>query len=303
MKSVASISWGNGSAGIPLGVSGDGRVVLLRDTRAGYRTTVLVDRVTGQTRAVPFGGVFSDDARRITALPVIADLGAGLIYEYPVSALVPAGWQITQTLDTSADGRIVAFEAVFTAENIRDLFVIDTATGVVTRPSRSVNPSASGGAAGASVTPDGRYVVWAYAADRGACGEARCGEIWRLDRQTGEHLLVSTNAFGEESVGRDHSPSISADGTRIVWVGQRNANLGTFADGSQFGGRVYAKDLVNGGVIDAGAFADGGGPQISDDGQRVLRSRRSRQTTISKRGWSISPHGGCSWAGTARRPA
>ena len=125
----------------------------------------------------------------------------------------------------SADGRFVVFES--TASNLvsddfntsRDIFLRDRWTGTTAR----VNLSKTGGDAWGeswdpSITPDGRYVVFASSAGN-LVPDDHNGErdVFVRDIQIGQTFRVSVDMNGLDANGDSYSPSISDDGTRVAF--------------------------------------------------------------------------------------
>lgn len=124
----------------------------------------------------------------------------------------------------SDDGRYIVFDsdaanlAATPTHGRRQIYLRDRAAGATTLLSRF-----SGGAASAQdsqnarLSADGRYVVFdTYAAfdDSDDNGDL---DVYRLDRQAGTFVLISTSADGRIGNNSSHEPQISADGSSVAF--------------------------------------------------------------------------------------
>lgn len=125
----------------------------------------------------------------------------------------------------SADGRFVVFESSATTlvpddTNYRqDIFVHDLQTGTTERVSvpDGREGEANSSSANASISADGRYVVFESTATNLVPGlEKRDTRIFIHDRTTGTTELASVNTYGEPAGGA-HTPVISGDGRYVVF--------------------------------------------------------------------------------------
>lgn len=140
---------------------------------------------------------------------------------------------------------------------------------------RSGEPS-FGNAVGASISANGRYVVYTSRFLRVVGMErSEWNQILRYDRKTRESVLVSVTPDGE--AGGDHSfdAAMSADGRVVVF----STNAGDLLPGSPPLGPsvVVARDIDTGETslvsqTPEGNFPDGGSyePMVSDDGSLVI---------------------------------
>jgi hypothetical protein len=138
----------------------------------------------------------------------------------------------SQNPSISANGRYVAFESY--ANNLDsadanpldagvDVYVYDRDTDTVELISRQSNGGVKGNSVSAwtSINADGRYVAFGSAASNLISGQttnALGGQIYVYDRQTHTHHLMSENASGIDGNNSSYYPSISADGTRVVFT-------------------------------------------------------------------------------------
>ncbi|MEZ5183007.1 MAG: hypothetical protein R2702_14215 [Acidimicrobiales bacterium] len=172
-------------------------------------------------------------------------------------------------------GRVIAFESSATdllpGGNAAGLFVRDLQTGTIERIGVGYNPD---------LTPDARYLVYADS----VYGP---GEVRRLDRQTGETIVVSVRPDGEPS-RTDNSdvynlnPSISDDGRYVAWESWSPDLVPGVV-----GWNVFARDLATGSTELVSRAADGGRanetshtPAISGDGRFVAFSSWASNLTV-----------------------
>jgi Tol biopolymer transport system component len=125
----------------------------------------------------------------------------------------------------SADGQFVAFSSDASNldegddNNRTDIFVRDRAAGTTTRVSKSAaGESANGPSQFASISGDGRFVVFQSAAsnlvDDDTNGKT---DIFVVDRTDGSVKRVSLTTGGEQADGDSNFPQISADGGTVVF--------------------------------------------------------------------------------------
>lgn len=194
----------------------------------------------------------------------------------------------------SGDGRFVAFES--TAGNLvpgdtnqcqsatptcNDVFVRDRLLGTTERVSvTSSGEQADGASSSASISTDGRYVVFTSDAPD-LMGPAAQGQspppaqVFRHDRETGETLLVSESKDGGPSNGQASSPAVSAGGRYVAFSSLASDLVGDDTNGDR---DVFVRDMASGTTERINLRAGGhqtldgfgaGSPTISDDGGRV----------------------------------
>ena len=170
----------------------------------------------------------------------------------------------------SADGRHAAFHSAATnlvagdTNAQRDVFVHDRQTGVTER----VNVSTAGAQADGppdffgnpSISPNGRYVVFASSATNLVAGDANgSSDVFLRDRQAGTTERVSLGAAGAEGDGDSFFPSISADGRFVAFTSDATNLVGGDLNGTL---DIFVRDRQTGttervSVDSAGAEADG----------------------------------------------
>jgi len=184
--------------------------------------------------------------------------------------------------DLSSDGRFVVFQSQ--AGNLMegdfngafDIYLRELQTNTLSVLSRSADFLLGNGD---SVTPvinaDGRLVAFASDAsnlvenDRNATRD-----VFLKNTQTGEVILISANALGASGYGMSDSPSISADGSKVVF---RSYATDLVADVENDGtSDIYVRDLATGaltlvsqGLDDQAANGNSFDPVLSPDGRYV----------------------------------
>ncbi len=192
----------------------------------------------------------------------------------------------------SADGASVIFDSVannlvaFETNNASDVFIFNVASGAITRQSVSINGNeAMGASSGGVLSADGRYLVFASAADNLVTGDTN-GEvdIFRKDFDDGGKVVrVSTGAGETEANGGSTNASITADGRYVVFVSTASNLVAGDTNGVA---DVFRKDLVTGAIIRLSASAaglEGNGPStfasIGQDGRYVVFSSDASNLT------------------------
>ncbi len=200
---------GNGSAYLPLSITPDGRFVafasdatnLVAGDTNGATDVFVRDRATGTTERVSVdsaGGESKGGKIRIGGI-------------YP--------W-------LSADGRYVAFVGygddlvAGDSNGAADVFVHDRTTGATERVSvDSAGAQAGGGSLQPVLSADGRTVAFTSEADDLVAGDAN--HVWDVfvrDLQSGVTERVSVDSFGLEGDGDSYRPTLSDDGSIVVFT-------------------------------------------------------------------------------------
>ena len=194
--------------------------------------------------------------------------------------------------DISVDGRKVAFESKATnldpldTDLFQDIYVKDLDTGEVTLASVTPGRTRRGKGKGGSPVKGNLYSLRPSLSGDGSRVAFETGssnlhpddpigdfDIYVKDLTTGELLLASVNANGTKGNGYSVRPSISDDGTKLVFDSTAT-NFGSRDGDSNFD--VYVKNLVTGDV-DLVSVTSGGvkgndasfGAVISPDGTKV----------------------------------
>jgi len=132
----------------------------------------------------------------------------------------------------SSNGRYVAFESDATnlvaddTKNYVDVFVHDRETRETTRVSlSSTGKQLNSSSYGASISGDGRYVVYASDSRSVVSGDTnKVTDVFFHDRETGNNQRLSLNNEGIEGNAASHEPRISLDGQYVVFI-SRASNL------------------------------------------------------------------------------
>jgi Tol biopolymer transport system component len=172
--------------------------------------------------------------------------------------------------------------------NCPDVFVHDHMTGVTTRVSvASDGTQGDGKSGGASISDDGRYVVFSSNATNLVSGDTNnycawngsnnnCSDVFVHDRVTGETIRVSVTSDGTQGNHDSFSPAISADGRYISFDSiADNLVLGDTNDSSD----IFVHDRVTSETTRVSVSSDGiqgndesQTPSISVDGRYVAFS-------------------------------
>lgn len=163
----------------------------------------------------------------------------------------------------SADGRVVAFEAVLDATNLfpgdenatNDIVVRDLVAGTTAPAAVATDGKVLGGNI-PDISGDGRYVVFQTGSSLDPANDASGGDVYRRDMRLGVTTLVSarTGADGRGN-GDSRIASISADGTRIAF--ESTATDLTAADDNAATADVYVRDQAARTTTRASVRADG----------------------------------------------
>jgi len=171
-----------------------------------------------------------------------------------ISARTPDGpSMISTTLPMSFNGRFVAFasEADNLAPNdtngLRDVFVRDLTLGTNILVSVDTNGlPAAGFSSEASITGDGRFVVFYSTAANLIAGDSNNAmDVFERDLQTGTTTLVSVNLAGTGPGNTNsYSPVVSGDGRFVLYRSQsQNLATGSFGNGVE---NLFLRDLQTG---------------------------------------------------------
>ncbi|WP_255916568.1 TolB family protein [Tahibacter harae] len=181
-------------------------------------------------------------------------------------------------LSVSEDGRFVLFLSA--ADNLvagdtngyPDLYLLDSADGSFSRI--DTHSSAEAPVYGdAAVSDDGRYVLFASRYDPGSATLLAAAQVYRLDRDTGSVLRLSSDALGQPGNANSYAHDLSADGRYAVF----STDAGNLVGAAAGYGQVYRHDAVTGlrelvsgdstGQPTAGHSAHA---EITPDGRHVL---------------------------------
>lgn len=181
----------------------------------------------------------------------------------------------------SADGGHVAFSS--DASNMacadfnysRDVFLFDVNSHGITLLSKTRKGAfGNGDSFSASISGDGRYVVFVSNAKNFEEGTEGFSQIFLYDRNTDTLSLISKDATGKPGNGNSWSPSVSANGNQVVFVSSATNLTDVESNGQD---QVYLFDRMLGqmsivSIAPDGTLADDDAfsPSISADGQFIL---------------------------------
>lgn len=181
----------------------------------------------------------------------------------------------------SADGRFVAFDSWATnlvpgdTNGVTDVFEYDTASGAVTRLSRTPDGGQSNGWSGEpDVSADGSRVVFSSQGNNLVPGDANgAQDVFVADVATGRVTLASVATDGTQDDFGASSPSISGDGATVAFS---SAATTLTPDDRRGMPKVFTHDVATGrttlvSVNTAGVPADDQSdfPALSGDGRYV----------------------------------
>lgn len=182
----------------------------------------------------------------------------------------------------SADNTLVAFSSEATnlvagdTNGNQDVFVFNRTTSLYQRASVSTEGvEANGESYGATISANGRYVVFESDADNLVEDDTNdATDIFVHDLQTGITERVSIASDGTESDDSVSGADISADGRYVVFDSESDTLV--VGDGNEYGD-VFLHDretgettIVSVSTTGEQGWSDSEGPSISDDGQRVV---------------------------------
>lgn len=213
----------------------------------------------------------------------VHDMQTGETKRVSVSGTGVEGNDLSRYPSISADGRYVAFESSstnFAANDTNtyiDIFVHDRQTGETSRVSVSSNGTqATSSSRAASISADGRFVVWESDANNLVASDMNgFSDVFMKDRQTGATTLISVSSSGVQGTNSSSTPSISPDG-RFVAFSSSSSNLAP-NDTNGFGNDIFLRDRQNStttlvSVSMTGGTGDGYSyfPTVSADGRFVV---------------------------------
>jgi hypothetical protein len=300
-----------------LGVSRDSRHVLFHSTASNLVAgdTNGVDDLFIRDRDTDRDGVF-DEPDAVATVRVSVGFGGAQADLATVDGLL------------SPDGRFVLFATAASTlisgdrNDHSDVFVHDRdadGDGVFDEPGAVTTSRVSEGPGGvesdvtsayASMTPDGRFVLFLSESGFGSAVPAGFRQIYLRDRQSGALTLASSSPGGAPENGPSYAPTMSDDG-RIVAFHSTATNLGA---AGVSGEAVFVRDLAANSIVELmslpippGTFSRAqlhATPGVSPDGQKsgsvAWSSRPPRHSAISSSSIvRAACSGGCSAASTA----
>ena len=233
----------------------------------------------------------------------IRDVRDGTTELVSVSLSGSSGAGLGLAPDISGDGRYVVFQS--NAANLVDndtngqwdVFLRDTVEKKTTRVSLTdAGKQANDRSDEPSITPDGRYILFHSGARLVERDTNGLWDVYRLDRNTGELILVSTNADDELGNGVSHTAAASDDGRYVTFMSSSD----NFVDDDSNGiADVFVKDLETGKVVRANLSSSGNEatgesiwPSISGNGRIVVFSSRAPRLVEgdTNNNWDLFSH-------------
>jgi Tol biopolymer transport system component len=249
------------------GVSADGRLV------------VFSSRATN---------LFGNDTNRDNMDVFVHDRSTGSTVPASVSRSGGTGDDDSFGGTVSGDGRYVAFASLATdlvavdTNDVADVFVRDTSTGITTRVSvassgaQAIAGRFQRGSTSPAISADGRYVFFQSDAPNLVDGDTNeVPDVFMHDTTAGTTIRVNVGAGGEQPApgrfgGGSGRPAISADGGVLAFVSAApNLVVGDTNDVAD----VFVRERTTGTIIrikpPAGEYLGSGSPALSADGRFV----------------------------------
>jgi Tol biopolymer transport system component len=222
--------------------------VFVFDRQSGSVQRVSVADGGAEGNAYSFSPSISDDGRFVAFTSYASNLVTGdtnsmqdiFVYDRQTGSIHRAsvangGTESNDSSDSasiSGDGRFVAFTSNASnlvtgdANGTSDVFVYDCQTGSIQRASAATGGAEGNGYSdGASISGDGRFVVFYSSASNLVAGDTNGrADIFVYDRQADTLRRVSVATDGAEADYDSYSPSISGDG-RVVTFLSNASNL------------------------------------------------------------------------------
>jgi Tol biopolymer transport system component len=212
------------------------------------------------TATVKARGFKSGMLSSATKSAVFSKYPGGATYRISINSLGQEGNSSSWAPRLSADGRIIAF--VSDAENLvsndtnemRDVFVHDTATGRTTRVSVSSSRQQGNDVSHwHCISADGRFVGFSSQATNLVEGDTNeLQDVFVHDLKTGQTVRVSLSSDGKQTTdcgGQNRLPSMSADG-RFVTFESPSAELVPDDTNRRWDVFVHDRDIDQDGIFD-----------------------------------------------------
>lgn len=284
-------------------LNGDGSLVAFQSTQDGHASIQLKNMLTGSLGSVStnsagveangqsYNAVLSANGQYIGFISKATNLVASdtngtddlfvknlATGEVVNASITLAGAQANApTADSaiSGDGRVVAFTTYATNlaagdDNFADIYSKNLDNGIITRVSaNSAGEAANGNSDNASLSADGRYIVFSSQASNLVEGDTNGHrDVFRKDMHSGAVLRVSISADAVEGKGDSSNATISADGRYVMFESTSDLTPGD-GDGKA---DIFIKDINTGALSrlssggDANHFNYAGGAALSGDG-------------------------------------
>ena len=272
--------------------------IFVRDRQTGITTRVSLDSIGNEANAPSYGPSISADGRYVAfqssadnlvtgdtngVMDVfVHDRQTGTTTRVNLDSAGNEGNALSYAASISADGRYVAFES--NADNlvagdtngVADIFVRDRQTGTTTRASLdSANNEGNNTSSGASISGDGRYVVFhSYATNLVTGDTNNVPDVFVRDRQTGTTTRISLDSADIGGNGASTWGTTSTDGRYVAFysradnlvAGDTNGQSDVFVRDRQTGTttRVSLDSANNEAIGGSSRF-----PTLSADGRYV----------------------------------
>jgi len=227
---------GRGSGVSPMSapqLSADGRFVTFECTDS--------DLVTGDSNQA--FDVFTHDLLSATC-ELISARAPSLPSSAPNGPSTLASFSVNHTGDRVAFSSDASDLVPGDTNGYRDVFIRDTGAGATLMASIGINGVASDGPSNeASISSDGRYVIFTSSADNLVVGDTNnASDIFVRDLQANSTVLVSVGVSGVGPGNRaSYSPIASANGRRVLFRSKAgNLGPGTFSSGTE---NLFLRDL------------------------------------------------------------
>ncbi|RFU83685.1 hypothetical protein DY218_26535 [Streptomyces triticagri] len=154
-----------------------------------------------------------------------------------------AGQPARRSLSLSADGRYAVFEIDDAHVSGSAVFLRDRVKGTTERISHQYQGGdGERNSHRPTVSDDGRYVVYAQSFATGP-RDGDTSDIWLLDRDSGKRTMIDRSQDGEETEKGATWPSISGDGSKVVFESWDTHLVPDDTDGV---GNVFVHDIAEG---------------------------------------------------------
>ncbi|MCP4303682.1 MAG: hypothetical protein GY788_02135 [bacterium] len=224
----------------------------------------------------------------VVAATLVAPIGGAAASEVIETVLVSQatdgtlsnGGDVDPTI--SADGDIIAYSSSSTnlvphdSNGLEDIFLYDRVTGITSQVSGGLGDSVTNGHSRApALSADGSTIAYYSSATNLVAGDTNgLLDVFTYDRSTGATSRVSVASDGSEGDAHSYGPSVSGDGSIIVFEsGATNLVAGDTNNRTD----IFAHDLVTGTTTRVSVASHGAQgnhnsykPAISADGTTVV---------------------------------
>jgi Tol biopolymer transport system component len=186
----------------------------------------------------------------------VKDMQTGIVKKVSVDSNGAQANDHSSYPSISGDGRYVVFASE--ANNLVpndtngavDIFIHDLQTGLTS----GVSTTGNLGSSDASISLDGRFVVFASGANNLVAGDTNGRtDVFVYAVQTGQITRASINSNGEQADKGANEPSISGDGRYVTFSSESENLMSTPTEGFTY---VYVRDQVTG-EVSVVSFKDG----------------------------------------------